>query len=79
MHGCCRAGFTVPNHCLLFHKKPVPVVCVVISGSKGELHLAMHAHATKIPAGSQLAAQEWSITCGGSRAEASSTKTSLPG
>lgn len=43
-------GFAGHNHCLLLHKKHVTVVCVVISGSMGELHLAVYALATKIPA-----------------------------
>jgi hypothetical protein len=71
--------FTGPNHCLLFHKKPV-LLCIVASRSMGELHLAVYAHASKIPAdfrSMKLAAGDWSMTCGGSGAESSSTKKFL--
>jgi hypothetical protein len=46
----------------------------------GELHLAVYAHASKIPAdfrSMKLAAGDWSMTCGGSGAESSSTKKFL--
>jgi hypothetical protein len=46
----------------------------------GELHLAVYAHASKIPAdfrSTKLSAGDWSMTCGGSRAESSSTKKFL--